>query len=64
MSQGMALSFGRTAGRAAQVHKGKAIFIVGLNSENEVAKLRGIYNVTKQKLPIVTRFEVVKVTQP
>ena len=61
MSQGMALSFGKTAGRAARVHKGKAIFIMGLNSDEEVAKVRAIYNKTKQKLPIVTRIEVSRI---
>ena len=64
MSQGMALSFGRTAGRAAQVHKGKSIFILGLPTEDAVVKLRAVYNKTKQKLPVVTRFEVIKVKQP
>jgi large subunit ribosomal protein L10e len=63
MSQGMALSFGRSAGRAARVHKGKPIFIVGLNNESEVVKIREIYNKTKQKLPIVTRIEVIKIPQ-
>jgi len=61
MSQGMALSFGKTAGRAARVHIGKAIFIIGLNSEEEVAKVRAIYNKTKQKLPTVTRIEVSRI---
>jgi len=61
MSQGMALSFGKTAGRAAQVHKGKAIFVLGLPTEDAVAKVRAVYNKTKQKLPIVTRFEVYKI---
>jgi len=63
MSQGMALSFGKTASRAAQVHMGKAIFILGLPSEDAVAKVRAIYSKTKQKLPIVTRIEVVKIPQ-
>ncbi|MEM2956448.1 MAG: 50S ribosomal protein L16 [Candidatus Pacearchaeota archaeon] len=61
MSQGMTLSFGKTAGRAAQVHKGKPIFIIGVSTENAVAKLREIYNITKAKLPIPTRFEVQKI---
>jgi large subunit ribosomal protein L10e len=63
MSQGMALSFGKTAGRAARIHIGKAIFIIGLNNEEEVAKVRAIYNKTKQKLPTVTRIEVIKIPQ-
>ena len=62
MSQGMALSFGRTAGRAAQVHKGKSIFIIGLPTEQAVAKLRGIYNTTRAKMPVTTRFEVQKIS--
>ena len=63
MSQGMALSFGKTGGRAARVHKGKAVFIFGLNTDAEVAKVRALYNKTKQKLPIVTRFEVTSIPQ-
>jgi len=63
MSQGMALSFGKSAGRAARVHKGKAIFIFGLPSEEAVTKLREVYNYTKQKLPITMRFEVKKITK-
>ncbi len=61
MSQGMALSFGRTAGRAAQVQKGKPIFTIGLNNEEEVAKLREIYRQTRSKFPITTRFIVSKI---
>jgi len=61
MSQGMSLSFGKTVGRAAQVHKGKAIFTFGLNNEAAIVKVRNIYNKTKQKLPIVTRFEIKKI---
>ena len=63
MSQGMALSFGKTAGRAAQVHAGKAIFILGLPTEKAVVNLRATYNKTKQKLPIPTRVEVIKIPQ-
>jgi large subunit ribosomal protein L10e len=63
MSQGMALSFGRTAGRAARVHKGKSIFILGLPTEEAVARLRAVYNKTKQKLPTVTRLDVTKIPQ-
>jgi len=60
MSQGMALSFGRTAGRAAQVFRGHPIFTFGLNSEEAVSKLRKIYNITKAKLPITTSLKVIK----
>ena len=63
MSQGMALSFGKTAGRAAQVHAGKAIFILGLPTEQAVVNLREVYHKTKQKLPITTRLEVIKIPQ-
>lgn len=61
MSQGMALSFGRTAGRAAQVHEGKAMFIVGLPSEIDIPKFREIYRKTKSKLPVTTRLEISKI---
>jgi len=61
MSQGMSLSFGKTAGRAAQVHKGHALFTIGLNTESDIVKAREIYRKTKAKLPITTRFEVTKV---
>jgi len=63
MSQGMTLSFGKTVGRAAQVHKGKSIFTIGVSSEGALVKLREIYRKTKSKLPIVTRFEVTKISQ-
>ena len=61
MSQGMALSFGRTCGRMARVPEGKSIFTFGLNTEEDVAKVRAIYKITRAKLPIVTRFEVTKI---
>lgn len=63
MSQGMALSFGRTAGRAAQVHKNSPIFIFGLNSESAVVRLREIYKITRPKWPMTTRIEVTKVSK-
>ena len=62
-SQGMTLSFGKCVGRAAQVHKGKTLFTVGLISENALVKFREIYRKTKPKLPIVTRLDVTKIPQ-
>ena len=61
MSSGMKLSFGRTVGRAAQIHKGKAIFTFGVNTENDTSKLRTIYKRVRPKLPIRTRFEITKI---
>jgi large subunit ribosomal protein L10e len=62
-SQGMTLSFGKSVGRAAQVHIGKSLFTIGLGSESAVVKMREIYRKTRPKLPIVTRLDVTQIKQ-
>ena len=60
MSQGMSLSFGKSVGRAARVHKNSAIFVLAFTTEDHVNKFRAIYHAIRPKLPCNTIFEVKK----
>ena len=64
MSQGMSLSFGKSVGKAARVHKGKALYTFGFNTEEDVRKFRGLYERTKSKFNMVTLFEVQDTQKP
>ncbi len=61
MSSGMSLSFGKSVGRAAQVRKGKSIFICGFNTEEDVRKFRKIYSAVKPKFPCTSHLEITQV---
>lgn len=51
MSTGMALSFGRTTGRAALMKKGSTLFIIGLTNTKSEQATRKLINSVKSRLP-------------
>ena len=51
MSTGMALSFGRTTGRAALMKKGSILFIIGLTTKKHEQGARKLLNAVKSRLP-------------
>jgi len=51
MSTGMALSFGRTTGRAALIKKGSPLFIIGLTNTKHERTARKLINSVKARLP-------------
>lgn len=58
MSSGMSLSFGKSVGKAARVHEGKALFTFGFNLQEDVVKFRELYERTKSKFNMVTYLKV------
>ena len=58
ISSGMSLSFGKSVGRAAQVHKGKPLFTIAFNTAEDVRKFRPIYDKVKQKFACTTALVV------
>ena len=51
----MSKSFGSPEGRAATIKKGRAIFTVYFNGENNISKAKDIFRKAKPKLACKTR---------
>jgi large subunit ribosomal protein L10e len=51
MSTGMALSFGRTTGRAALIKSGSPLYIIGLNGTKNEQAARKLFNSIKSRIP-------------
>ncbi len=51
MSTGMALSFGRTTGRAALIREGSTLFIIGVNGTKNEQAVRKLLTSVKSRLP-------------
>ena len=60
ISSGMSLSFGKCVGRAARIHEGQDLLVLGFMDDESVVKFRDIYSNAKSKLPITTTIVVEK----
>lgn len=60
MSSGMSLSFGKSVGRAAQVRKGKPMFIFGFNTESDINKFRAILKKVRPKFCMTIALDIQK----
>jgi large subunit ribosomal protein L10e len=60
MQTGMALSFGKTMGRAAMVKKGSTIFLVGVKDEKQEAIARRLIHSVKSRLPCSVSIDTIR----
>ncbi len=61
---GMSKSFGTPEGRAAVVKKGRPVFTAYFSGEENIAKVRHIFNIGKSKLPCACRIVVEIIRKP
>jgi len=57
MQTGMALSFGKTMGRAAMVKKGQLLFLIGVLTPKHESEARDLINSVKSRLPVAIHVE-------
>jgi len=60
ISSGMSLSFGKCVGRAARIHKGQDVLVLGFMTDDAVRTFRDIFSNAKSKIPILTTITVEK----
>ena len=58
MSSGMSLSFGKSVGKAAQVRKGRPLFIFGFNTESDINKFRTILKKVRPKFCMTISLDI------
>ena len=62
LSTGMSQSYGVTMGRAAIVHPGKEIFLIGVLNEKSILEARKALQMIKTKIPCKGRIVFEKIT--
>lgn len=60
MQTGMALSFGKTMGRAALVKAGQTVFLVGVKDDKQEAIARKLIHSVKARLPCAIQIDTIK----